>query len=225
MLLDFGCAVMRGDGQADMNAQFEVHAAEGTNFSLGNPSHQAPEVVAALALTGKLRRGSNERVVVPLAGQDAFAAGVTLCVHVSVCVSHSPSLRPSLSVSPSLALALQVYLPCPPLLLFSSLVNNKMWARLHLLPLAGLACKWRCGCVACVCWHLRAACEVACPALTTRVFGKEQRLVLRTVCDALLLSVCGFVLSFVLSFFLSSCLARRWAWKVRACHGPRAPGP
>ncbi len=183
MLLDFGCAVMRGEGQVDMNAQFEVHAAEGTHFSLGNQSHQAPEVVAAMALKGKLRRGSDERVVVPLAGQDAFAAGLTLCVYLSVCVSHSPSQSLCLSLTRTRAPSL--YFPCPPLLLFSSLVNNHMWARLHLLPLAGLACKWRCGCVACVCWRLRAACEVACPALTTRVLGKEQRLVLHTVCDAL----------------------------------------
>jgi serine/threonine protein kinase len=84
MLLDFGCAVMRGQGQADMNAQFEVHAVEATHFSLGNQSHQAPEVVAAMALKSKLHRGSDERVVVPLAGQDAFAAGVTLCVRVFV---------------------------------------------------------------------------------------------------------------------------------------------
>ena len=101
MLLDFGCAVMRGEGQADMNAQFEVHAAEGTHFSLGNQSHQAPEVVAAMALKGKLRRGSDERVVVPLAGQDAFAAGVTLCVRLSVCVSHSLSQSVCLSLTRS----------------------------------------------------------------------------------------------------------------------------
>ena len=101
MLLDFGCAVMRGEGQADMNAQFEVHAVEATHFSLGNQSHQAPEVVAAMALKGKLRRGSDERVVVPLAGQDAFAAGVTLCVRLSVCVSHSLSQSVCLSLTRS----------------------------------------------------------------------------------------------------------------------------
>jgi serine/threonine protein kinase len=115
MLVDFGCAVMRGEGQADMNAQFEVHAAEATNFSLGNLAHRAPEVVAALARKGELRRGSEERVVVPLAGQDAFAAGVTLCVHLSVCVSHSLSQSLYLSLTrtrtPSLYLS-----PCPPLL-------------------------------------------------------------------------------------------------------------
>ncbi len=80
VLIDFGCAVMRGDGVADMNDQFEVHLVEATNFSLGNMSHLAPEVVGALARKQKLRRGSNDRVVVPLAGQDAFAAGVALCV-------------------------------------------------------------------------------------------------------------------------------------------------
>jgi serine/threonine protein kinase len=95
VLIDFGCAVMRGEGPADMNRKFEVHVAEATNFALGSSSHQAPEVVAALALKRRLRRGSDERVVVPLGGQDAFAAGVAMCV----CLSHSVSPSPSLCSS------------------------------------------------------------------------------------------------------------------------------
>ncbi len=98
-----------------MNAQFEVHAEE--NFCLGNQSHLAPEVLAALAVKGKLRRGSEERVVFPLAGQDAFAAGVTLCVHltlsVSVCThshSHSKSLPLRVRLFFHLSAGLQVAL-------------------------------------------------------------------------------------------------------------------
>jgi serine/threonine protein kinase len=80
VLTDFGCAVQHGTGPADMDDDFRVHAAEATNFSLGNPAHLAPEVVAALARKGKLARGSGERVAIPLGAQDAFAAGVVLCV-------------------------------------------------------------------------------------------------------------------------------------------------
>ena len=80
VLTDFGCAVQHGSGPADMDDAFEVHATEATNFALGNPAHQAPEVVAALARKAKLGRGSAERVVIPLASQDAFAAGLVMCV-------------------------------------------------------------------------------------------------------------------------------------------------
>ena len=80
VLTDFGCAVQLGSGPADMDDDFEVHAAEATNFAFGNPAHQAPEVVAALSRKAQLGRGSAERVVIPLASQDAFAAGLVMCV-------------------------------------------------------------------------------------------------------------------------------------------------
>ena len=56
----------------------EVHVRENTNFSLGNPAHLAPEVITALARKGRLARGSDAQVVIPLAAQGAFAAGVVL---------------------------------------------------------------------------------------------------------------------------------------------------
>jgi serine/threonine protein kinase len=80
VLSDFGCTVLHGPGPADMDDAFEVHATEATNIVLGNPAHLAPEVHAALKRKMRLARGSTERVVIPLAAQDAFAAGLVLCV-------------------------------------------------------------------------------------------------------------------------------------------------
>ncbi len=78
VLVDFGCAVLRGPGPADMDAYMQVHATASTNLTLGNPAHLAPEVQAALQRMRQLARDSTARVVVPLAHQSAFALGVLL---------------------------------------------------------------------------------------------------------------------------------------------------
>ncbi len=80
VLADFGCAVQHGTGPADIDDAFRVHATQATNFSLGNPAHQAPEVVAALARKAQLPRDSAEVVVIDLRSQDSFAAGMMMCV-------------------------------------------------------------------------------------------------------------------------------------------------
>jgi hypothetical protein len=78
VLVDFGCAVLRGDGAADMDKSMHVHVREGTNFSLGNQCHQAPEVLEGFNRKSKLERDSLEKVKIPLRGQGAFAVGVVL---------------------------------------------------------------------------------------------------------------------------------------------------
>jgi hypothetical protein len=78
VLVDFGCAVMRGARSEDMDERMEVHATRATALTLGNPAHLAPEVLAALKRKGELARESAEVVVVPLAQQSAFALGVVL---------------------------------------------------------------------------------------------------------------------------------------------------
>ena len=78
VLVDFGCAVLRGERAGDMDEGMDVHAVEATNFALGNQAHLAPEVLAALTRKGQLARGSAERVTIPLAKQPSFEAGVVL---------------------------------------------------------------------------------------------------------------------------------------------------
>lgn len=78
VLVDFGCAVLRGSRSMDMNDDMTVIATESTNFSLGNQAHLAPEVLAALARKGSLSRDSREQIEVPLSMQSSFAAGVLL---------------------------------------------------------------------------------------------------------------------------------------------------
>ena len=78
VLVDFGCAVLRGPRSTDMNDSMTVIATESTNITLGNQAHLAPEVLAALARKGKLSRGSDKRIEIPLGKQSSFAAGVLL---------------------------------------------------------------------------------------------------------------------------------------------------
>jgi hypothetical protein len=77
-VVDFGCAVVRGDGAADMDDAMNISAVEATCAVLGNPAHLAPEVQTALQRKVRLARGSAERVVIPLAGQPAFELGAVL---------------------------------------------------------------------------------------------------------------------------------------------------
>ncbi len=79
VLVDFGCAVLRGNGANDMDADMQVHASAGAaNFALGNESHLAPEVLNALRRRARLPRDSTERVAIPLTKQPSFELGVVL---------------------------------------------------------------------------------------------------------------------------------------------------
>jgi serine/threonine protein kinase len=80
VLIDFGCALRQGEAAGDLDEAMTAHVVGGAaGFpSFGNTAHAAPEVLAAFKRVAALPRGSEERVAVPLAAQDAFATGVLL---------------------------------------------------------------------------------------------------------------------------------------------------
>ena len=77
-MVDFGCAIMRGEKRSDMDEQMRVHAANGVHFAPGNHVHLCPEVLDAIARRSLVSRESTDVIVVPLAAQPSFALGVLL---------------------------------------------------------------------------------------------------------------------------------------------------
>ena len=78
VLVDFGCAVLRGPGQKDLDDNMSAFGTSGNAFALGNMAHIAPEVHVAFGRQRSVPRDSNERVEIPLRHQGAFAAGLLL---------------------------------------------------------------------------------------------------------------------------------------------------
>ena len=78
VIVDFGCSVVRGNRQLDMDESFTVHGRAANPFPMGNPAHVAPEVLVALKRQGAIPRGDERRVPIPLQHQGAFSAGVLL---------------------------------------------------------------------------------------------------------------------------------------------------
>ena len=87
VVVDFGCAIMKGERRADMDERMRVHSGNGVMFAMGNPAHISPEVLDAMARRHKLSRESTEVVHIPLAAQPAFALGVLLY---EICLDEHP---------------------------------------------------------------------------------------------------------------------------------------
>ena len=76
VLVDFGCAVVKGDGPKDMDDRMAMRASAQNPVSFGNIVHLAPEVRQALSL--QCHADGNQEVIIPLRQQGAFSAGLLL---------------------------------------------------------------------------------------------------------------------------------------------------
>ena len=81
VVVDFGCAVMRGAGPADMNDRLEVNAVCTTNITLGNQAHLAPEVLEVCEFVRVCVHASERLCVHACDVRLLCCCGVWQCVH------------------------------------------------------------------------------------------------------------------------------------------------